>query len=103
MAKQIKSYVDVETYVELTQGRVADPTSLLSSLLVTDELGDVLTHLAEAAAGSGAPARILSGPHGVGKSAALSALYALVRRPELGARSKISQIRSTSNYFSTGR
>src|SRR5438128_309009 len=103
MAKQIKAYVEVETYIDVSQGRSADPTSLLSSLLVTDEFGDALTHLVEAATGAGAPARILSGPHGVGKSTALSVLFALAVRPELGTRSRIPQIRSTSNYLSSGR
>jgi hypothetical protein len=103
MAKQIKAYVEVETYVEVSQGPGADSSSLISSLLVTDEFGDALTHLAEAAAGHTAPARILSGPHGVGKSTLLSTIYALARRPELPARSPISQLRSAANYLSGRR
>lgn len=103
MAKQIKAYVEVETYVELNQGRGADPTELVSAVLVVDEFGDAQTRLAETAAGLGPPAAILSGPHGVGKSTVLSTLFALACRPELGSRSAKPQLRNAASYLSGTR
>jgi hypothetical protein len=103
MAKQVKAYVEVETYVELSQGRSAYPSTLLSSALITDEFGTALTQLAESASGAGAPARIVSGPDGVGKSTVLTVVYVLASRPESGARSSSVEIRAASAALAGGR
>ncbi len=103
MAKQIKAYVEVEPYVEITQGRGSDPATLLSSVLVVDDFGDALAHLAEAATGSTGPSRVLSGPHGCGKSTLLALLHALAGFPDLRSRSQQQPIRTASSYLSGSR
>ena len=100
MAKQIKAYVEVEPYVEVVQGRGSDPAALLASTLVVDDFGDALARLAEAATGAGTPTRILSGPHGTGKSTLLTVLYALAGFPDLRSRSQPQGIRTATSYFS---
>lgn len=100
MAKQIKAYVDVEAYVEVSQGRGGDPAALLSSVLVVDAFGDALARLAEAASGASLPARILSGPHGVGKSTALTLLHTLAAAPGQRPRATSPHVRTAASYLS---
>jgi hypothetical protein len=103
MAKQIKAYVEVEPYVEVVKGRGSDPAALLASTLVVDDFGDALARLAEAATGAGTPTRILSGPHGTGKSTLLTVLYTLAGFPEQRSRSQQQAMRTASSYFSGTR
>lgn len=99
MAKQIKAYVEVEAYVDVPHGRMADPKSLLSSVFVVDDYGNAMVRLAEATLGSGAPARILSGPHGVGKSTMLSILHALASYPDMRGRATSGQLATVAGYL----
>lgn len=99
MAKQIKAYVDVDPYVQVSHGRSADPASLLSSVLAVDDVGNTLAHLSEAATGIAAPARILSGPHGAGKSTSLAVIHALAANHDLRSRSQHHQIRSAASVL----
>lgn len=92
MAKQIKAYVEVEAYVELSWGRGSDPAALLSSVLVGEAFGEALGHLAESASGSAAPARIVSGPSSAGKSTALAVLHALAANPQTRSRDRKSVV-----------
>ncbi len=103
MAKQIKAYVDVDPYVQVSHGRAADPVALLSSVLAVDDFGFTLAHLAEAATGIAAPARILSGPHGAGKSTSLAVIHALAAHPDLRQRSQHQQIRGAASILAGTR
>ncbi len=103
MAKQIKAYVEVDPYVEVGHGRSVDPAALLSAVLSVDDIGNTLAHLAEAATGVAAPARILSGPHGAGKSTSLAVINALAANPDLRSRSQHHQIRNAASVLAGTR
>lgn len=102
MAKQIKAYVEVEPYVEVTQGRGSDPADVLASVLVDEEFGDALVQLAQSATGAGMAARVVSGPRGCGKTTLLATLSVLAGHAELWSRAP-SGMRNATSYFSGAR
>src|SRR4051812_39702460 len=102
MAKQIKAYVEIEPYVEVTQGRGSDPSDVLASVLVDDEFGDALVQLAQTATGTAVPARVVSGPRGCGKSTLLTTLAVLAGHAELRPRAPAG-MRGATTYLSGAR
>ena len=103
MAKQIKAYVEVEPYNEISPGRGSEPAALVGSVLVADDFGRALARLAETAVGTAAPARVLSGPHGVGKSTLLAVAHAIASEPATFNRSPHQDVRTASSMLSESR
>ncbi|HQR38401.1 MAG TPA: DUF6079 family protein [Blastocatellia bacterium] len=99
MAKQIKAYVEVEPYDEISPGRGTEPAALAGSVLVAEDFGRALARLAESAVGATASARVLSGPHGVGKSTLLALIHAIASEPATFSRSPHQDVRSASGLF----
>jgi hypothetical protein len=103
MGKQVKAFVDVAPYADVSLGPSADPAAVLASTLVTEPFETAMVQLAESMAGSGAPARIVSGPHGVGKSAVLTYAYVLARYPDRRDRPVQPAIGMAVSYLSGAR